>query len=56
MARARQTDKTRKDHARRVCKALERGYPVASCALLHADPYQPLVATDPVGRSAPMSA
>jgi endonuclease III len=45
MARVRQTDKTRKDHARRVCKALEREYPEASCALLHSDPYQLLVAT-----------
>jgi endonuclease-3 len=45
MARARQTDKDRKEHARRVCKALERAYPDASCALLHSDPYQLLVAT-----------
>ena len=45
MARARQTDKDRKDHARRVCKALERAYPEAACALLHSDPYQLLVAT-----------
>ena len=45
MARARQTDKDRKDHARRVCKALEREYPEATCALVHSDPYQLLVAT-----------
>jgi endonuclease-3 len=45
MARARQTDKDSKDHARRVCTALERAYPEASCALLHSDPYQLLVAT-----------
>jgi endonuclease III len=45
MARASQTDKGRKDHARRVCKALERAYPDASCALLHSGPYQLLVAT-----------
>jgi endonuclease III len=45
MARSRQTDKDRRDHARRVCKALERAYPEASCALLHTDPYQLLVAT-----------
>ena len=45
MARARQTDKDRKDHARRVCKGLERAYPEAACALLHSDPYQLLVAT-----------
>jgi endonuclease-3 len=45
MARARQTAKDRKDHARRVCKALEREYPEASCALLHTDAYELLVAT-----------
>ena len=45
MARARQPDKDRKDHARRVCKALEREYPEATCALVHSDPYQLLVAT-----------
>ena len=45
MARARQNDKDRKDHARRVCKALERAYPEATCALVHSDPYQLLVAT-----------
>jgi endonuclease-3 len=45
MALARQTDKNRKDHARRVCKALARAYPEATCALLHSDPYQLLVAT-----------
>ena len=40
-----QTDKDRKAHARRVCKALAREYPEATCALVHADPYQLLVAT-----------
>ena len=45
MARSLQTEKARKDHARRVCKALERAYPEATCALLHSDPYQLLVAT-----------
>jgi endonuclease III len=45
MARAPKTDKDGKDHARRVCKALERAYPEAVCALLHSDPYQLLVAT-----------
>jgi endonuclease III len=45
MARARQTEKDREDHARRVCKALESAYPDAACALLHSDPYQLLVAT-----------
>jgi endonuclease-3 len=45
MARAGQTDQDRKDHARRVCKALKRAYPEAACALLHSDPYQLLVAT-----------
>jgi len=45
MAAARQTAKDRKDHARRVCEALERAYPDAECALSHSDPYQLLVAT-----------
>ncbi len=45
MARAQQTDKDRKNHARKVCKALERAYPEAACALLHTNPYQLLVAT-----------
>jgi endonuclease III len=45
MALARQTDNNPKAHARRVCKALERAYPDAKCALLHSDPYQLLVAT-----------
>ena len=45
MASARQTAKDRKDHAHRVCKALERAYPDAECALTHANPYQLLVAT-----------
>ena len=45
MARARQSAKERKEHARRVCKALERAYPAAECALVHSDPYQLLVAT-----------
>ena len=45
MARAAKTDKDRKDHARRVCKALALAYPEAECALLHSDPYQLLVAT-----------
>jgi len=34
-----------KTQARRVCGALERAYPVALCALTHANPYQLLVAT-----------
>jgi endonuclease III len=32
-------------HARRVVRALKRQYPEAICALVHADPYQLLVAT-----------
>jgi endonuclease III len=34
-----------KSQARRVCSALERAYPDATCALSHANPYQLLVAT-----------
>jgi endonuclease III len=45
MARAQQSDNDRKNHARKVCKALERAYPEAACALLHANPYELLVAT-----------
>ncbi len=45
MARAQQTDKDRKNHARKVCKALARAYPEAACALLHTNPYELLVAT-----------
>jgi endonuclease III len=45
MTRARQTEKDRKNHARKVCTALARAYPEATCALLHSDPYQLLVAT-----------
>jgi endonuclease-3 len=32
-------------HARRVVAALKRAYPETACALVHADPYQLLVAT-----------
>ena len=49
MARARQTDKDRKDHARRVCKALERAYPEAACALLHSRSLSASGCHDPVG-------
>jgi endonuclease III len=45
MPRAPKTDTDRKAHARRVCAALKRAYPDASCALLHSNPYQLLVAT-----------
>ena len=34
-----------KTHARRVCARLKSAYPEAVCALLHANPYQLLVAT-----------
>jgi endonuclease-3 len=34
-----------KRHARRVLKALKREYPQPACALVHANPYQLLVAT-----------
>jgi endonuclease-3 len=34
-----------KTHARRVCAAIRRAYPEAVCALIHANPYQLLVAT-----------
>jgi endonuclease-3 len=35
----------RKTQARRVCAALKRAYPEATCALVHANPYQLLVST-----------
>jgi endonuclease-3 len=35
----------KKTQAIRVCSALERAYPEATCALTHANPYQLLVAT-----------
>jgi endonuclease-3 len=45
MARSRRSAADAKAHARRVVEALEREYPEAVCALVHADPYQLLVAT-----------
>ncbi len=45
MPRAPKTDRDQKAHARQVCDALKRAYPDASCALLHSNPYQLLVAT-----------
>jgi endonuclease-3 len=35
----------KKAHARRVCAALKRAYPDATCALIHSNPYELLVAT-----------
>jgi endonuclease-3 len=35
----------RKVQARQVCRALQRAYPGATCALAHSNPYQLLVAT-----------
>jgi len=45
MSRAKQPSNDPVTHARRVCGALKRAYPEATCALTHADPYQLLVAT-----------
>ena len=45
MARTTRTDSDPKVHARRVVAALKREYPETACALVHADPYQLLVAT-----------
>jgi endonuclease III len=45
MVKVRSSQPDPKRHARRVVQALEREYPEAVCALVHADPYQLLVAT-----------
>jgi endonuclease III len=45
MAKTSRPQSDPKSHARRVVGALKREYPEATCALLHADPYQLLVAT-----------
>jgi endonuclease-3 len=45
MPPAPQTIKSSKAHARRTCKALQKAYPDAVCALLHKNPYELLVAT-----------
>jgi endonuclease-3 len=45
MTRSRRSRPDQKAHAIRVVAALEREYPEAACALVHADPFQLLVAT-----------
>jgi endonuclease III len=45
MSKTRRSDLDPKHLARRVVAALKRAYPEAACALVHADPYQLLVAT-----------
>jgi endonuclease III len=45
MAKTRRSAPDRRTHARRVVDALKREYPETACALVHADPYQLLVAT-----------
>ena len=45
MAKRKRTPSNPRVHARRVLDALHREYPEATCALVHADPYQLLVAT-----------
>jgi endonuclease III len=45
MAKTRRSQPDPVSHARRVWEALRRAYPEAVCALVHADPYQLLVAT-----------
>lgn len=45
MANARRSRPDPKEHAHRVLEALRREYPEATCALVHADPFQLLVAT-----------
>ena len=45
MAKRKRSDVDRKGHAHRVVDALKREYPETACALVHADPYQLLVAT-----------
>lgn len=45
MAKSSRSDLVSKAHARRVVAALKREYPETACALVHADPYQLLVAT-----------
>jgi endonuclease-3 len=45
MSRADRPSSDQKTQSRRVCAALKRAYPEATCALTHANPYQLLVAT-----------
>lgn len=45
MSSAKRTGADKKSQALRVCSALQRAYPEATCALTHANPYQLLVAT-----------
>jgi endonuclease III len=45
MAKTSETGLNPKKHAQRIVAALKCEYPEASCALVHADPYQLLVAT-----------
>jgi endonuclease III len=45
MSSAKPTRAGKKSQAIRVCSALKRAYPEATCALTHANPYQLLVAT-----------
>ena len=45
MSSPKRTHPSKKSQALRVCSALERAYPEATCALNHANPYQLLVAT-----------
>ncbi len=45
MPRAKRSREEPSAHARRICAALKRAYPEATCALVHANPYELLVAT-----------
>jgi endonuclease-3 len=45
MSRVEPSPVKNKTHARRVCAALKKAYPAATCALTHVNPYQLLVAT-----------
>jgi endonuclease III len=45
MSQAQSSTDNNKTHARRVCAGLKKAYPEATCALIHANPYQLLVAT-----------
>jgi endonuclease III len=45
MAKSRRSDRNPKVHAGRIVEGLKREYPKSSCALVHANPYQLIVAT-----------